>query len=146
MSDAGAQVIIAWTNTIAGITIGDDAPLPVGAFAHDTRPRSPVSGAYALISRVAGGSVVSVAEDSPLKTVRVTADCYAGTEAAAELAAQAWLGAARRLRGSPVPVPGTGSVIRVTDNYSGPALIPPPATDGEAYCYRAGADFILMEA
>lgn len=144
---AGEAVVAAWTQSRPDLVAGEDAPLPLGAWLDQDRPRSPASGAYAIINRAPGGAAVAIAEDSPFTTVRVLASVYAGTQQAAENAAQAWLDAARTLTGQPVPVPGSdGAVIRVTDNYTGPAFVPPGATEYEAYCFTAGADFILQEA
>jgi hypothetical protein len=142
---AGEAVVAAWTQSRADLT-GKDNPLPVGAFLNQNRPRSPADGAYAVINRAPGGATLAIAEDSPFTTVRVLASIYAGTQQAAENAAQAWLDAVRTLTGDPVPVPGSdGAVIRVTDNYTGPAFQPPGATEYEPYCFTAGADFILQD-
>lgn len=140
---AGEAVVTAWTKSRADLIGG---PLPLGAYLDENRPRSPADGAYAVINRAPGGATLGIAEDSPFTTVRVLASIYAGTQQAAELAAQAWLDAVRTLTGQPVPVPDSGAVIRVTDNYTGPAFQPPGATEGEKFCFVVGADFILQEA
>jgi hypothetical protein len=127
-----------WTNAQAGL-VGVGNPLEQGCFLAPP-PRSPASGAWALVSRVGGGQPL-VAEDTAVTTARMQWDVYCGDEVAGEAAATGIAAAVEDLNGSPVPA-GTVRIL-VSDNLSGPVYVPQPADASEPYLFQVQADLVL---
>lgn len=138
------QAVRAWANAQAGLT-GEGNPLSRGAYLRSQR--SPADGAYAVLGTVpARGRLGGItAEDARVRAHRVAAVIYAGTLEAAETAAAAYAQAVLSLTGNPVPMGSSGVTCLVTDNLSGPVLVPTPPDAGEAYAFAVEADFLLYQ-
>jgi len=128
-----------WTNNQPGL-VGLGNPLENGCFLQPP-PRSPASGPWALVSRIAGGGGL-VAEDGIVTQARMQWDVYSGDEVAAERAAAGIAAAVELLTGCPQPA-GDGMTVLVHDNLAGPVYVPQPADASEPYLFQVQADLVL---
>lgn len=138
MSIPAESAVRAWINALP--IVGDGNPLSRGAYLREQR--SPADGAYAVIMRTPQGVTAPVAEDDQVDTARMTCTVYAGTEQSAEEAAAALMTAIAALNGRPEPCGGSGVVVLVTDNRTGPSYAG-FAPEGENHAFQVGADFVL---
>jgi hypothetical protein len=127
----------AWVNSRADLT-GPGMPLAGGAFLEP--PRSPSEGAYALLSRVAGGTELVAEEhvDSP----RISATILAGTITAAETAAVAYANAVASLTGRPAAM--SEATCLAADNITGPLYVDLRRSDQNVFQFLVDADFYLI--
>ena len=133
----------AWTNGRATL-VGRGNPLSAGAYL-DPPARSPQGGAWALVSRAAGGPGLC-AEDGAVTTARMQWDVYSEDEHAAELAAAALASQVETLTGLPQPCgDALGTVLLVHDNLAGPVFTPMPTDGGEPFCFQVQADLVLTQ-
>jgi hypothetical protein len=131
----------AWVNGKTNDLVGPGNPLANGAFL--LPQRSPDSGAYAVLMRLASPRPDAVAEDADPLNARVGALVYHGDYELSELAAAALADAWNNLNGNPERCPGTGVTILVADNVTLPLYVPQPPDTGETYCFQVTADFML---
>lgn len=120
------EAVRAWINAQAAL-VGAGNVLPLGA--HRWREKSPGQGAYALIVAAGGGLDPT---EAPMMNIRVGAQIYAGTEAAARRAADGYLDLLASLDYLPpqtVTWPDGTAVIEAVDQITGPT---PIASTGEA--------------
>jgi hypothetical protein len=136
-----------WVNAdsrLVGTGVDDSAPLNAGAFT--LAQRSPAFGAYAVITRDPAAQVAGpFAEDSTILGVRMAFDCYAGTIDKAEAAAAAVTDKLLALNGCPEPLAGSGLLVLVSDNVTGPVWVPQPPDSGETYCFTTSGDLWVRE-
>jgi hypothetical protein len=125
---SAVEAVKAWVNGRPGLT-GAGGPLPLGARTDWLAPRSPGQGGYALLTYVGGGTADG--DGVFMQQARVSANVYAGTLPAAELAARALIEAIEQFQYQPPvtvtvdPDRGGGSVIvQAIDNVTGPTAIP----------------------
>lgn len=136
----------AWINTHPHLHGSDVAPglLANGAFLE--LERSPASGAYVLIEQAPEGQPRNpVAEDWRVTNTRIAHYVYASKPAVANRAAKALADAVQACTGDPVPVPGTDTLIMVTDNVQGPASVARSQATGGEYCFQVMADYLLYD-
>lgn len=138
---AAEQAVRAWTNAKPSL-VGAGNPLSGGAYL--LQQRSPATGAYAVISRIAGGASMVAEDDNPC-TARISATVYHPDQVTAETAAAALASVWNDLNGCPEPCGTTGVTALVTDNQTGPVFVPTPPDSGEPYCFQVAADFVLRQ-
>jgi len=123
-----------WINSLEDL-VGAEKPLALGAFRR--HPRSPASGAFAVLSRV-GGTRGMTAEDG-IDGARISASIFAGTDEMAEAAAVAYANAVEALSGAPA-VMGDARCL-VADSVTGPLLVDQTDSDRDQFHYLVDATF-----
>lgn len=142
MAIAAEAAIRAWINSRTDL-VGEGNPLSRGAYLQSQR--SPADGPYCVLIREMGTDPDIVAEPGGPQACRITAHVFAGTEQAAELAAQALLQAWQGLSGNPQPAGDTGAVILTAAGFSAPGYVPAPAEGGEMHEFQVSAALVLYE-
>ena len=86
-----------WVNELCPTLVGPGNPMPLGA--HLRRMRSPLKGAYVLLSRIGGYDDTG---EMNIDNARMSGSVYGVTKEAAGKAAAAYANALRSLEGKPV--------------------------------------------
>jgi hypothetical protein len=121
------DVCIALINSSA--IVGADKPLAGGAV--ETRPRSPGSGAIAVVTWIASPWEPS---EAAIHNAVLSCSVYGTTDANARRGAVALANLLRGIDGNPIPFPALGAALDCVEQITGPSLLP-----GNEYAYLVDA-------